>query len=648
MGDSPTSLLPLPESHFRSALDSLIEGVNIFDRDLRYVYANPAALAQGRQRLENLLGRRMPELFPAVEQSELYKALVRVAAGGEACQLETPFDFPDGSVGYFRISLEPLPGGGVFLLSMDITAQVSAERALAAAEARQRALLAGLPDLVFLLDDQCMILDVHAPPSIPLLHPRDVLIGQSLTESLPPDVARTTRETLTRVVATGQPGTFQYELPAPDGMRRYEAMMVVSGEQKVTAVVRDVTARVSLEDQLRQAQKMEAIGQLTGGIAHDFNNLLTVISGNAGLLLEQYEHTGEAAPAEVGEVMRAARRGADMVSQLLRFSRRGVLRRQLVDPADTIGRTTAMLERLLPETVRLRIGHIPAGCTLSLDTGALEQIITNLCTNARDAMPTGGVINIECVVATLGPAQLAAYEWLEAGPYFQVRVIDDGAGMDDDTQRRIFEPFFTTKPVGTGTGLGMSMVYGLMKSHRGIVEVASTPGAGTVVTLSFPLAVEAEVPETPDTAPRTVPRGYGGILVVEDDEAIRTATRRALESHGYRVWTAEDGAVGLAVYRAHAAEIALILSDLVMPNLGGHDMANALRAEGATVPMLFTSGYSSDWLFGEQEIPSGIHFMPKPWTLPTLYERVREAIEGVVDGGAVRGEDRAAEETADG
>lgn len=636
MGDTPASLLPLSEERFRSALDSLIEGVNIFDRELRYVYANPAALAQGRQRLENLVGRRMPELFPGVEHSEFYKSLERVTVGGAACQFDTPFEYPDGSAGYFRISLEPLAGGGVFLLSMDITAQVRAEQALAAAEARQRALLAGLPDLVFLLDDRGSVLDIHAPDSIPLLQSRESLIGQSLTASLPPEVARLTRETLTRVVATGQPGTLQYELPAEDGMRRYEAMLVVSGENRVTVVVRDVTARVSLEDQLRQAQKMEAIGQLTGGIAHDFNNLLTVISGNAGLLREQYEQAGATAPAEVDEVARAAHRGAAMVSQLLQFSRRGVLRRQLIDPASTITRATTMLRRLLPETVRLRIGRVPTGCTLSLDTGMLEQIITNLCTNARDAMPSGGTITIDCSLGMPTAAQYAAHEWLEQGAYFQLTVSDTGTGMDEHTLRRIFEPFFTTKPLGTGTGLGMSMVYGLMKSHGGMVEVASTPGNGAKVTLSFPLVPgpqPAPLPE-PEPAATATPHGHEGILVVEDDEAIREATRRALVSHGYRVWTAEDGVVGLACYHAHAEEIALIVSDLVMPNVGGHEMADTLRNEGVTVPILFTSGYSSDWIFGEGDVPAGIRFMPKPWTLPNLYQCVRAALDGEpVQGG---------------
>jgi CheY-like chemotaxis protein/nitrogen-specific signal transduction histidine kinase len=401
-------------------------------------------------------------------------------------------------------------------------------------------------------------------------------------------------------------------------------------------VSRDITERVNLEEQLRQAQKMEAIGQLTGGIAHDFNNLLTVISGNVGLLRERYERGGETVPHEVHEVARAALRGADMVAQLLRFGRRGQLRRELVNPAETIAHATSMLRHLLPETVALRLGGVPPHCTLSLDTGALEQIIANLCTNARDAMPAGGTIAIECEVARLAPELLAANDWLEPGEYFQIRVRDTGAGMDDGTLRRVFEPFFTTKPVGSGTGLGMSMVYGLMKAHRGLVEAASVVGQGTTITVSFPL-VHGPLPEVAARPEEAAPRegtGHEGILVVEDDEAIRAATRRALESRGYRVWTAEDGADGLAAFQAHGEHIALIVSDLVMPNFGGREMAETLRAAGVAVPILFTSGYSADRVDSQLEALAHVQFLPKPWTIADLRHRVREAIDGIANATA--------------
>jgi len=606
----------LSEERFREALDGLLEGVNIFDSELRYVYVNPAAAAQGRQQIEHLIGRRMRDVFPGVEHSEFYQTLERIVAGAPACRITTPFDFPDGSVGYFQLILEPMASGGVFLLSMEITAQVRAEAALKASEARMRALLEGLPDLVFLLDRDGVVLDLHAPDSIPLLRPRDGLIGQPFTASLPPEIATATTAAMASVLETRHPGTIHCELPLPNGARQFEATFTVSEDDRFTVLVHDATARLSLEEQLRQAQKMEAVGQLTGGIAHDFNNLLTVIGGNAELLAEGAADAGRPVPPEVQEIVRATRRGASMVSQLLQFSRRGVLRRQLVDPARVLTRMTTMLARLLPESVQLNVGALQPGCTLSLDTGALDQIITNLCTNARDAMPVGGTLSIE--------------SHAEPDDYYRITVRDSGVGMSTETQKHLFEPFFTTKPFGAGTGLGLSMVYGLMKSHGGRVEVQSVPGEGTEVRLYFPVVpgpAASELHEAPH-ASRDIEGGRESILVVEDDPAIRLATRRALESKGYRVWDAADGAIALDVFRAHAADIALVISDLVMPNLGGRQMAEAIRAAGSRVPILFTSGYSSDWIYGESGVPEQVQFLPKPWTLVDLYRTVREVING--------------------
>jgi CheY-like chemotaxis protein len=288
-----------------------------------------------------------------------------------------------------------------------------------------------------------------------------------------------------------------------------------------------------------------------------------------------------------------------------------------------------MLRRLLPETVQIRMGELPMGYTLSLDTGALEQIMANLCTNARDAMPQGGTISITSDTETLDAHAREAHPWLDVGEYFRITVRDTGVGMTDETLRRIFEPFYTTKPLGTGTGLGMAMVYGLMKSHHGMVDVSSTPGAGTSVSLHFPIVTGVVATDVQDviSQPTVAPGGHEGILIVEDDAAIRNATRRALESKGYHVWVAADGAEGLAVYRANRQDVALVLSDLVMPNMTGREMAGALRAAGASVPVLFASGYSADWIYGDMDLPDDVHFLPKPWTLTTLFLRVREVLD---------------------
>jgi signal transduction histidine kinase/ActR/RegA family two-component response regulator len=624
------------EERLRSALDGLLEGVNIFDAEVRYRYANPSALTQGRVRLEQVLGKRMIDVFPGVERTEFYEVLAGICAGAPQQRIKTPFQFQNGEVGYFELFIEPLSGGGAFLLSVDTTAQVLAEQKLAESDARHRALLGGIPDLVFLLDSQGTVLDLHAPPSFPLLQPRDALLGRPLAASLPDALVPLTLDALHRARTSRRPVSVQYEVPLVDGVHHFDATIVLGEQDHFTLVVRDVTERVQLEAQLKQAQKMEAIGQLTGGIAHDFNNVLAVIGGNAELMATLSHEAGDSVAPEIEEIIRATRRGADMVAQLLQFSRRGVLRRQPADPAAVIGRAGAMLRRLLPETVQLQVDAMPEGHVLLLDTGALEQIIANLCTNARDAMPNGGLITISGAIVTTaewsaiaGPSPDTAP--LDSAPHYLIAVRDTGVGMDERTRRQVFEPFFTTKPVGVGTGLGLSMVYGLMRSHGGSVMLESAPGAGTIVRLYFPLAtvsLGADAERIAPPSPRP-PTGHEGILLVEDDAAIRKATQRALESKGYRVLEAADGVQALETFERHAGEISLVITDLVMPNLGGRELAEALRARGSAVPVLFTSGYAADGLFGDADIPAGVQFLQKPWTLAELFTHVRDAIDAV-------------------
>ena len=404
-------------------------------------------------------------------------------------------------------------------------------------------------------------------------------------------------------------------------------MVIPASDGRVTVVARDITVRHNLEAQLRQSQKMEAIGQLTGGIAHDFNNVLTVIGSNAELL--DSAPIGAEERESVGEILRATQRGAEMIQQLLRFSRRGMLDRRPHDPVIVVREFSSMLGRLLPSSVRLEFGDAVPGRLVRLDPGALEQMIANLCTNARDAMPDGGVLRIECVATDLDEGYHATHPWVRPGEYVCVTVSDTGVGMDEETRQRIFEPFFTTKPAGVGTGLGMAMVYGLMKEHGGMAHVYSERGRGTEVKLFFPVSdsegPSGPVPVRPD--PRQIPGGTEVLLLVEDDAAIRRASRRALEGRGYTILEAEDGERALEVFQQQHARIALVISDLVMPHLGGRQLAEALRAQGAQVPILFTSGYSETSVYREAALPPGVTFLHKPWTLTDLFTRVRTILD---------------------
>jgi len=408
-------------------------------------------------------------------------------------------------------------------------------------------------------------------------------------------------------------------------------MMVSSGGSQVLWLLNDITERRVLEAQLRQSQKMEAIGRLTGGVAHDFNNLLTVILSNAELIRETLSGDTDARQ-ELADLMGAAQRGSTLVRKLLAFSHRAELFLQPTRPGPIIREAGSMLRTLLPESIALDLRMDDAVRPVLLDEGALEQILLNLATNARDAMPAGGHFSVVLEAVTMDEESCRVHGWGIPGDYARISVSDDGEGMSRETVSRIFEPFFTTKPQGKGTGLGMAMVYGLVHQHGGFVNVYSEPGHGTTINLYFPVTdqavMEGSSPQRPDQARPLI--GSETILVVEDEEVIRPAARRVLESQGYSVLLAEDGESALETLRASEQGVDLIITDVVMPGIGGTELARRLRErEGRDIRVLFTSGYRSrdlDEADGGAAVDAR-HFLPKPWTIPQLLTRVRTILD---------------------
>ncbi len=395
---------------------------------------------------------------------------------------------------------------------------------------------------------------------------------------------------------------------------------ITPGRHLVT--IRDLTESLQMEAQLRQAQKMEAIGLLTGGMAHDFNNLLTVVLANADLVLESLPAEMDELRDEVGEMIQAATRGTEMVKKLLAFSRRETLERRPVSLEVVLAETQALLVRLLPANISVRTEAAPELPGILADPGAVQHMLLNLATNARDAMPSGGVL-------TMRGAFERSMERPDGsvGPMVTVVVDDTGRGMDESVLAHLFEPFFTTKAPGEGTGLGMAMIYGLVQQHEGTIDVESTPGQGTRVTIGLPLA-EVMVPNaTPRSAMLIREGATETILLVEDEEMVRRAGRRILEKHGYRVMQAADGAEAMALLRERGSEIALVVSDVVMPRMGGRELYASLREEGFRMPFLFTSGYtdrmSSDTIALDPNVP----VLPKPWTWTELTASVRAALD---------------------
>ena len=374
-----------------------------------------------------------------------------------------------------------------------------------------------------------------------------------------------------------------------------------------------------LEGQLRQAQKMETIGQLAGGIAHDFNNMLSIVMANTELVSSSLPPDLSEAAAELRDVRAAAERGKALVRQLMTFSRVGNLEMQTTDVGALATRVSRMLQRMLPETVVVDCVVEDALPAAWADPGAVEQMVLNLSTNARDAMPDGGRLTI--TVARGKPDEVETDSlWLT--------VADTGAGMDASVLKRVFDPFFTTKPPGQGTGLGLAMVQGIVAQHGGQVRNIRAPEKGTTVRLMFPTAVGAiAVPSSPmDSSPIAL-RGTETVLIVEDEVALRRAVERILERHGYRVLTAEDGVAALEILRGGQVPVDLILTDLVMPRLGGLELYRRVMKEFGPRRFLMTSGYNPGETKNMDVPPASVPFIRKPWTLVEVLEGVRKALD---------------------
>jgi two-component system cell cycle sensor histidine kinase/response regulator CckA len=390
--------------------------------------------------------------------------------------------------------------------------------------------------------------------------------------------------------------------------------------------LRDVTERKLLEEQLRQAQKMEAVGQLAGGVAHDFNNLLTAIIGNAELLLREIA-PDDTRRLDVLEINRAALRAAGLTRQLLAFSRKQVLQPRIVDLNAVVSDLTAMLRRIIGEHVELRLQLQPGLGRVLADPGQLEQVITNLAVNARDAMPSGGTLTIRTadVDATQVPPRTPEPTPM-LGPLVELSVTDDGVGMDERTQSRLFEPFFTTKELGRGTGLGLATVYGIVRQSGGHIRVSSRLHHGSTFTVYLPRAAgrAEDAAESPGWTEQ--PGGAGTVLVVEDEETVRRLACRVLRTKGYRVIEAEDPASALRLMREHDGPIDLLVTDIVMPGMTGPALVERLIADRPELKVLYITGYAEEAIERQGTLPAGGALLEKPFTARQLADRVRAAL----------------------
>ena len=624
------------EKRYRDLVEHGLGLICTHDLDGVLLSINRAAAQQLGYAPRELIGKRIAQLLAPSVRHLFRGYLARVRAEGhDSGMMRVVTKTGEERIWVYRNALHDEPGTRPYVLghAQDITEHKRAEEALRRSEANYRDLVENASYGIYRSSAEGKFLAVN-PALVKMLG------YASAEELLAVDLAREVyadSDDRARLVAAAQdaePGTgVEVEWKQKEGTLitvRLSGRPARNAQGELECfemIAEDVTERLSLEAQLRQAQKMEAVGQLTGGIAHDFNNILTVIQGNADLL-------AEALPAEAGDLREelrdlrsAAQRGAELVRKLLRVSRQEQLQLRALDLGELVSDLSVMLRRVLPENIDVRVFVDEPVGTIRADTGAVEQILLNLATNARDAMPDGGLLHIATRRAWLDEEHRAAHGWGDPGQYVCLSVSDTGVGMDEQTRGRIFEPFFTTKPAEVGTGLGMAMIYGLVKQHGGFVDVYSELGQGTAVKIYFPVAREGRATPVPTPLPTELCGGTETILVVEDEFELRRAAARILEKFGYTVLLAGDGEQALELFRGHESAIDLILTDVVMPRMGGRELYAAAQQTGRNVKFLFTSGYTARDVCERITLDPRLPFLHKPWTLTELVVRVREVLD---------------------
>jgi two-component system, cell cycle sensor histidine kinase and response regulator CckA len=520
----------------------------------------------------------------------------------------------------------------VVITTRDITERNETEAALRRSEERFRALVQHTSDMITALDADGLV--TYASPSANrILGWRDgEYLGRSTFGLLHPADRQRVQEVFAQAIR--RPGSTQ---PVQSRMRdkdgQYRLLESVGTNLLDNPAVRgfvinsrDITERKQLEDELLQSQKMEAVGRLAGGIAHDFNNLLTAITGYAALLLDEMPER-DVHRADVAEIDQAATRGAALVDQLLSFSRRKMLTPSTLDLNEVVESTRGLLSRIIGADIELVTRLAPSVDGVRADRTQIEQVLLNLAVNARDAMPSGGRLEIETANVLLHAQDVGGALDANAGPHVMLTVRDTGVGMDRDTQAQVFEPFFTTKEVGQGSGLGLSTAYGIVTQAGGRIGVESRPGVGTTFRVYLPTETrsgDVEAAAEPDTAPST---GRETILVVEDEAAVRNLARDVLTRLGYEVLVASDGREALDIAKRSRRHIDVLVSDVVLPHLRGVEVADRLRARRPGLRVLYISGYTETAIVHDGLLDPGVNFLAKPFRPADLANRVREVLD---------------------
>jgi PAS domain S-box-containing protein len=620
-------------------IDSADDAVIGMDQRGTIVSWNPAAERLYGYSASEVTGKPLKLLVPDDRPDEIPRILDRIRRGERVPHFVTERRRKDGTRIAVSISISPVRDAdgvvaGASIIARDDTRRAQMDEQLRESEATARAIIESAVDAIITIDEHGSIEAVN-PATVRIFgYAAGELLGRNVSMLMPSPyteehdgyIGRYLETGERRVIGIGREVTGRRKDGSTFPMDLAVCEVHLAGRRLFSGTIRDISARKQLEEQLVQSQKMETVGRLAGGVAHDFNNLMTAVIGHAVLGAMELRED-DPLRQDFDEIRATAERASTLTQQLLAFARRQIVEPKLVNLNELILNMHRMLGRLIGEDIELVT--LPAADlrTVRVDPNQFEQVVVNLVVNARDAMPGGGRLIIETANVSLSDRMTSDAVNLPAGHYAMLAVTDSGTGMSEETKGHLFEPFYTTKEQGRGTGLGLATSYGVVRQAGGEIYVYSEPGNGTSMKIYLP-HVGAQ-PDAPAAAtPRTLPRGSELILLVEDEDAVRSIARRVLTTLGYSVVEARNGTEAVAALESHGRDFDIVITDMVMPEMGGVELSEALQRSGSAARVLLTSGYTDESTVRHGGREKGVAFLPKPYSPEMLANRVREILDG--------------------